>query len=121
AVEVDVVDVLVALRRVLGVLERPVRAAVEPLRMLREPRMIRRALDREVEADLDLELPRAPHKALEVLKRAELRMNRRVAALLGADRPGAPRIVGTGLERVVPALPARVPDRMDRRQVDDVE
>ena len=39
-VEVDVVDVLVALRRVLGVLERAVRPAVEPLGVLLQPWMV---------------------------------------------------------------------------------
>ena len=53
AVEVDVVDVLVALGRVLRVLQRPVRAAVEPLGVLLQPRVVGRALDREVEGDLD--------------------------------------------------------------------
>ena len=52
-VPVDVVDVLVALRRVLGVLERAVGAAVEPLRVLAQPRVVGRALDREVERELD--------------------------------------------------------------------
>ena len=56
AVEVDVVDVLVALRRVLGVLQRPVRAAMEPLRVLLEPGVVGRALDREVERDLEPQL-----------------------------------------------------------------
>ena len=39
--EVDVVDVLVALGRILGVLERPVGAAVEPLGVLLQPRVVR--------------------------------------------------------------------------------
>ena len=47
-VEVDVVDVLVLLGRVLGVLQRAVGAAVEPLRVLGEPRVVGRALDGEV-------------------------------------------------------------------------
>src|SRR5690242_122830 len=44
-----------------------------------------------------------------------------VAALLGADRPRAAGIVGASLERVVLSLAIRPPDRVDRRQVDDVE
>ena len=53
AVPVDVVDVLVALGRVLGVLEGAVGAVVEPLRVLGEPGMVGRALDREIERDVD--------------------------------------------------------------------
>ena len=40
ALEVDVVDVLILLRWVLGVLQRAVGAAVEPLGMLLQPRVI---------------------------------------------------------------------------------
>ena len=87
--EVDVVDVLVLLGRVLGVLERAVRAAVEPLGMLLQPRVVGRALDREVERDLDPELRAPRDEPLEVLLRAEVGMDRVVTALLGADRPRA--------------------------------
>src|SRR5262249_40598587 len=52
-VEMDVDDVLVALRRVLGKLDRPVWPPVEPFRMLLEPGMVGRALDREVEGNLE--------------------------------------------------------------------
>src|ERR671910_3061867 len=51
-VEVQVDDVLVLLRRVLCVLYGPVRPEVEPLRMLLDIRVIRRALDGEVKRDL---------------------------------------------------------------------
>ena len=87
--EVDVVDVLVLLGRVLRVLERAVGAAVEPLRMLLQPRVVGRALDRVVERDLDAGLARARDEALELLLRAEVGMDRVVAALLRADRPRA--------------------------------
>ena len=92
AVEVDVVDVLVALRRVLRVLQRPVGPAVEPLRVLLQPRVVGRALDREVERDLEPELARRGDEAVEVLDRPELRVDRGVAAVLVADRPRAARV-----------------------------
>ncbi len=120
-VEVDVVDVLVALRRVLGVLERPVRAAVEPLRVLSKPRVVGRALDREVERDVDAELGGAGDEPLELLHRPELRVERVVAAVLAADRPGRAGVGRPRGERVVAALAVRVPDRVHRRQVEDVE
>ena len=53
ALEVDVVDVLVLLGRVLGVLQRAVGAAVKPLGVLGQPRVVGRALDREVDRDVD--------------------------------------------------------------------
>ncbi len=48
-------------------------------------------------------------------------MDRVVAALLAPDRPGAARIALLRLERVVAPLAVRLADRVDRRQVDDVE
>ena len=60
---VDVDDVLVLLGRVLGVLDRPVGPVLEPLRMLGQPRVVGRALDREVERDLEPELLRGRARA----------------------------------------------------------
>jgi len=121
AVEVDVVDVLVALGRILRVLERSVRAAVEPLRMLLQPRVVGRALDREVEGDLDAHLAAALDEPVEVVDRAERRIDRVVAAELGADRPRAARVALLRAQRVVLPLSVRRPDRVDRREIDDVE
>ena len=50
--EVDRVDVLVLLRRVLGVADRAVGPVVEPLGVLGDPRVVGRALERVVERDL---------------------------------------------------------------------
>src|SRR5688572_4712650 len=121
AAEVDVVDVLVALRRVLRVLERAVGAAVEPLGMLLQPRVVGRALDREVDADLTADLPAAGHHPLELLDRPELRADGLVTAVVRTDRPRAAGIALRRHERVVLPLAVRAADRMDRRQVDDIE
>ena len=64
--------------------------------------------------------PRAT-SALEVLERAELRVDRVVAALVAADRPRAAHVALRRPRRVVAALAVRRADRVDRRQVDDVE
>ena len=60
-----------------------------------QPRVVGRALDREVERDLDAELGGALRPALEVGDRAELGVDRVVAALLATPiahgRPGSPR------------------------------
>ena len=121
-VPVDVVDVLVALGRVLGVLERAVGAAVEPLRVLGQPRVVGRALDREVQRDVD------------AVRRARPRVSARRSSIVPrsgwtaswppvgvADRPGRAGIAGRGGQRVVAALAVGQADRVDRRQVEDVE
>ena len=66
-------------------------------------------------------LARPGHEVVEVGDRAEVRVDRVVAAGRGADRPRRARVIGTGGQRVVPALARRRPDRVHRRQVDDVE
>ena len=121
AVEIDVDDVLIFLRRVLGVFDRAVRPPLEPVRMILQPRMIGRALDREVERDLQPVLARRRDEAAEVGERAELRMDRVVPAFVAADRIGAAGIVRRGGERVVAALAVLFPDRMDRREIKNVE
>src|SRR6185503_15510137 len=94
---------------------------IEPLRVLPHPRVIRRALDREVERDLHAEALRGLHEPPEVLERTELRMHRGVAALRPADGPRAARIARPRAQRVVRALARGAADRVDRREVDDVE
>ena len=57
--EVERIDVLVFLRRVLGVLDAAVGALAEPLGMRLDVRMVGRALERDVERDLDAVLAAA--------------------------------------------------------------
>ena len=83
--------------------------------------MIRRALDREVERDLQPVLVRCRDEPAEIVERAELRMDRVVPALLAADRVGAAEIAGRRRQRVVAALAVLLADRMDRREIEDVE
>ena len=66
-------------------------------------------------------LARRGDQAAEVVERAELRQDRGVAAFVGADRPRAADVVGLGDERVVAALALDPADRVDRREVQDVE
>ena len=122
-VPVDVVDVLVLLGRVLGVLQRAVGAAVEPLGVLGEPRVVGRALDGEVERDVDAVLARGRDQRVEVLDRAEVGVERVVAAaLVVADRPRASRgRPGRRSSALLRPLRFVLADRVDRRQVEDVE
>ena len=120
-VEVERVDVLVLLRRVLGVGDRPVGEGREPLRMLLHPRVVGRGLQREIESDFQALLPGCTHEGAEILGRAEVRMDGVVSALRCADRVRGARVSRFGREGVVAALAVGRADRMDGDQVDDVE
>ena len=91
ALEVQRVDVLVALGRVLGVLDGAVGAGAEELRVLGDPRVVGRALEGQVERDLQAVLARGGDERVEVLERAEIGVEGGVAALRGADGPRAAR------------------------------
>ena len=120
-VEVDRVDVLVLLGRVLRVGDGAVRLGGEPLRVLGHPRVVRRALDRQVERDFQVQFRRSLHERLEVHCGAELRVDRVVPTVGRADRPRRPDVVRPSHQRVVRALAVDRADRMDRRQVHHVE
>ncbi len=120
-VEVDRVDVLVLLRRVLGVGDGPVRAGGEELRVLGDPRVVRRRLEGQVEGDLEADLLRAGDEGVEVLDGAEVGVDGVVAAVARADRPGGAGVLGAGGQGVVGALAVDLADRVDGRQVDHVE
>ena len=91
-VEVDRVDVLVLLRRVLGVGDRAVGAGGEELRVRLDPRVVRGHLQGEVEGDLEAEPVGAGHERVEVLEGAEVGVHGVVAAVLRADRPRRPGV-----------------------------
>ena len=65
--------------------------------------------------------PAACDEAIEILDRAEPRFDGHVSALVRSDRPRAARIVRAGRQRVVRSLAEAAADRVDRRQVQDVE
>src|SRR5262249_7950805 len=94
---------------------------LEPLRMLGEPRMVGRALQREVERDLEPVFGRGRDEVLQFGDRAELGGDGVVPAFLRADRPRASGVARRRFERVVPPLPERGADRMDRGEVENVE
>ena len=93
----------------------------EPLRVLTHPGVIGGALVGEIERHLEVEASSGREEMVEVLERAEGRVDGGVASLLAPDRPGTAHIVGGGRERVVAPLAVRVPDRVHRRQVENVE
>ena len=120
--EVDVVDVLVLLGRVLGVLERAVGAAEEPLRVLLEPRVVGRAVDREVQARRRCRARARSRRARGSPRRCRARGgSRRGRRSRRRSRTGCRGRPGSAVERVVAALAVGVADRVDRRHVEDVE
>src|SRR5690625_2611306 len=74
-VEIEWIDVLVLLRRVLRILDRAVRPDKEPLGVLGHPRMVRGCLEREVERNLEIMLRRRFHEGIEVLEGTETRLD----------------------------------------------
>src|SRR5439155_13149606 len=115
------INVLVLLRGILGVLERTVGAPVEPLRMLAHPGMVRRALNGQIDCDLDAERPCGLEEAPEILERAELGMDRRMPALRPPDGPRASRIRGPCRPCIVRTLAVGPAEGVYGRQVYDVE
>ena len=121
AVEVEVVDVLVALGRVLGVLEGAVGAMGEPLGVLGEPGVVGGALHGQIEGHVDAQGPGVGHQGLELGHGAQVWVHGVVAARRVADGPRRPGVIGAGRERVVAALALGEADGAHRRQVEHVE
>ena len=87
-VEVQRVDVLVLLRRVLRVGDGAVGLGREPLGVAGHPGVVGRALQGQVEGDLEPDRGGLRHERVEVGERAEVGVDRVVPAVLAADRPG---------------------------------
>src|SRR5690606_25027775 len=92
--EVDRVDVLILLGWVLRVADRAIGAVGEPLGVFRNPWVVRRALNGEVEGHVDLVPFGFFYEVVEVLERAEVRVHGRMPAVATTDGPGAANIVG---------------------------
>ena len=119
---VDVVDVLVALGRVLGVLQGAVGPAVKPLRVLGQPRVVGASTASRSPARCRCRSPPRPpvseRRSSSVPSSAWMASWPPVASPIAHGEPG---IAGGRGERVVAPLAVGEPDRVDRRQVDDVE
>ena len=121
ALEVEGIDVLVFLRRILGVLDGAVGSRLEPFRVLAHPRVVGRRLEGDVQRNLDVPSARFVDQPVEAGEVAQLRVNCAVAAYRGTDRPRHAR-VGHGLRRgVVGALAVLPPDRRNGWQIERVE
>ncbi len=71
ALEIDRIDILIFLRRVLRVLDRPVGSHVEPVGMVLHPGVVRRALDSEVQGDVHPQPTSRLNEGAEVVQRPE--------------------------------------------------
>src|SRR5579862_3342236 len=99
----------------------PVRARSKPFRMTLDVGMIGRGLERKVQSDLDPEVARLRKEILKILQRTQIRMNGCMPAFTRSDGPGTAYIRRTGGARVIHALARLAADRMNRRQVQNVE
>ncbi len=120
-VEVERVDVLVLLRRVLGVRDAAVGEGREPLGVLAHPGVVRGSLECEVECDFEAGSVCRANEGAEVGRRSQVRVDRVVTALGGADRIWGSGITRLRCEGVVAPLAVGGSDRMDRNQIDHVE
>ncbi|MNY21662.1 hypothetical protein D3C86_1552240 [compost metagenome] len=121
AIEGDVDDILIFLGRILGVPQGSVRAPGKPLGVLRQPGVVGRALDGEVQRDLHSLPARGVHQPQEILQRSQLGFDGIVPAAVRSDGVGAADIIGFGAQAVVAALAVALADGMDGRQVEHVE
>src|SRR6266550_3090479 len=83
--------------------------------------MIERALGGEIERHFEPVLPASRHEATKIGERAELGMDRVMAAFRRADGVETAGVVGFGLERVIAPLAIGMTNRMDRGEIDDIE
>ncbi len=90
------VDVLVLLGRVFGVLDGAVRPDLEPVRVLTDPGVVGRALEGDVEGDVDAEAVGGGDHFREVGEGAEFVQDGLVAAVGVADGPGTADVAGFG-------------------------
>ena len=121
AIQVWIDDVLIFFWRVFGVADGAVGAPLEPLGMLADPRMVRRALHGEIQRDLHVVCATGFDQAVKVVERSKLRMQGIVAAFLAADGVRTSRIVRACRQRIVLAFAIGHSDGMDRRQIEHIE
>src|SRR5277367_1700575 len=116
SIEIDRIDILVFLGRVLCVLDAAIRPMLKPIRMLADPWMVGRALDREIESQLDSKTVGRRVEAIEILQCPDRWIDRGMSSGLTANRPRAAGRVGSAVQHVALALAIGVTDWMDRRQ-----
>src|SRR5262249_22382058 len=104
ALEVEGVDVLILLGRVLGVLDGAVGPVAEPPGVLADVGVVGGALKGDFQGDVDAVLAGGGDQTVEVGQGAQLRVDGLVPALGAADGPGAAGVARPGRQGVVRAL-----------------
>src|SRR5262249_22662326 len=119
--EIEGIDVLILLGRVFGIPNGAVLAMAEPLRMLTNVGVVGRALKGEVERDLDPPDLSFPLQGVKISKSAQGRVYCLGAAKRRPDCPGAAWVSGLEVGGIVFAFTVCRADRVDRRQIEDIE
>src|SRR6201996_4794734 len=119
--EVQWIDVLIFLRRILRILDRTIRALLEPLRVFLDPGMIRSALEGNIQGEFHLARVKLYDQVVEVGKGTQLGQDRKVSPLLRANRPRAAHVARLRFRSVVLAFAKTAPDGMYRRQIQHIE
>src|SRR5580704_2159142 len=121
ALEIQRIDILIFLWRILRILYGAVRTLAEPVHMLAHVGMIRRTLIGNIDCNLKALLFCRGHEVLEIRERAEVRENGLVAALRGSDRPRAANICRLRVRRIVLTFAKFTPDWMNGRKINYIE
>ena len=119
--EIERIDVLVFLRRIFRVLDRPVRPMPKPGWMRLHVGVIRRGLKRDVQRNFEALRGGGFHEMREVGERTQPGLDRRVASFVRTYGPGAAGVTRRRGQRIVPALAEAAADRMNRRQIQHIE
>src|SRR5205823_2707969 len=95
--------------------------ALEPVRVLHQPGMVRRALDRDIERDLEMMRLARGNQVAEILKRAEFGMDGVVAASRRSDRVRTAGVARCYCQRVVATLAVGGADWMNGCEIENIE
>src|SRR5262249_2750976 len=119
--EIERINILVFFRRILCILNGPVRPMPKPFRMLLHIRMIRGTLIREIECNIDSVLFSGANEMVKVVQRAEVGREGLVPAENGTDRPWTSRFTRPRCSRVVFSFSKAFADRMNGREIQNVK
>jgi hypothetical protein len=83
--------------------------------------MVRRALEGDIQGDLEVILKGLGGESPEIIECPQRRVDRGMPPRLGTNAPWTPRVIRAGNGSVVPTFAVRAADGMDGRQIQDIE
>src|SRR6266699_5634393 len=83
--------------------------------------MVWRALECDIQCNLQSKFLRACHQSAEILESPQLWVNRFMPAFLRTDGPRASDVLGSGLFGIVLTLAVRTTYRMNRRKIENIK